>query len=273
MSSVVREPYVAGTFYPDDPKELLSLLEQLRSRVEPPRLPRRPRVLIVPHAGYIYSGLTAMHGYASLEPFERPDSVIIIGTKHTPYGHDYALGRYEYWRTPLGLVPENLGLLDLLVREGLLADNLAHELEHSVEVQLPFLQFIYSDDVPGIVPMVAARPDPEMAITAGDIIYSVIKNYNVLVIISSDFTHYEPHEIAKKKDSIAIQDILSKDIYKFKEDVDRLQISICGVAPIMIGMRLAQCFDLEGKLLHYSTSGDATGEYSEVVGYAAIAFY
>ncbi|NPA85938.1 MAG: AmmeMemoRadiSam system protein B [bacterium] len=268
----IREPYVAGAFYPADKESLLELLEQLARKAASPKLPRRPKILVVPHAGYVYSGLTAMHGYLTLAEFPAPSVALVLGTKHTPYGHDYALADYEYWLTPLGPVKENLGLVDCL-SSSFPVDNLAHELEHSIEVQLPFLQYIYGERCPQIVPLVAAEPSPAVAEQAAAAFRKALAGTDWLMIVSTDFTHYEPQEIAEKKDRLALEDVLSLDYYKLYNDIIKYNISICGAAVLLVAVCLARQLGLEGRLLHYSTSGDATGDYSAVVGYAAVAFY
>jgi len=270
----VRQPVVAGTFYPGSAAALEETLARLFG--EPVPLTGTPLAspvgLIVPHAGYVYSGPTAAEGYRWLAARGRPEWALILGANHTGMGRPISLSREGAWRTPLGEVPLAAELAGRLVAAGLEVSESAFLREHSVEVQLPFLQFLYGE-TPPFVPICVMTPSLAELLRAGEAISGVIRGESGVVIVSSDFTHYEPHEVAQRLDRRAIERILDLDVDGFYRSLVGERLSICGGGAIVLLMSLAQTLGWDQtRLLSYATSGDVSGDRSAVVGYAAISF-
>lgn len=262
-----RDPAVSGQFYPDDPVELRELL----SGFMPGNEPRHTAFgIISPHAGYIYSGAIAGMTYARLKP---PDKAIILGPNHHGYGHFWAVYPQGVWLTPLGECPIDENLVARIIQEcpGTGTDKLAHKYEHSLEVQLPFLQTL-SPEIE-IVPICLRGGGLENLLLFGKNLGRIIKNSSesILMVASSDMTHYEPDVIARNKDMKAIQHILDIDPAGLWETVRKHKISMCGVLPVIVMLSAAQFLGAtKGTLIHYGSSGDMTKDFSQVVGYAGI---
>ncbi|MFN3698571.1 MAG: AmmeMemoRadiSam system protein B [Dictyoglomus sp.] len=264
-----RLPYVAGYFYPEKERELTLLLKEFIQQV-----PKKTPVwaCIVPHAGYIYSGKVAGKVYSSIEI---PDTVILLGPNHNGLGNPAAIFKEGIWSTPLGDVEIDNELANKIFKYSshLKDDPSAHQPEHSLEVQIPFLQFLKSKI--RIVPITISNYKFEVLSDLGIAISKAIaeNNQEVMIIASSDFSHYEPHEIAKQKDLYAIEAILNLDEKEFIDRVIKEDISICGVGPIVVTIIAVKLLGgISGKLLDYKTSGDVTKDFSQVVGYAGIIF-
>lgn len=266
-----REPAVAGYFYSSNPQELkfhLSTLITFRENKI------KAKGIIVPHAGYMYSGLVAGKVYGSIIP---PEIAIIIGPNHTGLGKKIALFNGDSFITPLGeaLVEKKLAE-DLLKSTSLLTEDiLAHLHEHSIEVQIPFLQYINPQIK--IVPICLEDLSLEEIAELGKSIAEVVKKYSdkyILIVGSSDFSHYVPHKIAKEKDMKAINKILELSVEDFLEEVFREKISICGYNPIAVTINACKNLSAQkAELVEYLTSGDIIKDYSSVVGYAGILIY
>lgn len=270
----IREPVVAGTFYPGSASGLGETLTRLFG--EPVSVAESslaaPVGLIVPHAGYVYSGPTAAAGYRWLGTLGRPAWALILGANHTGMGRPISLAREGTWRTPLGEVSVAAELAGRLVEAGLEVSESAFLREHSIEVQLPFLQFLHGEGLPFVPICVMTPPLPEL-MRAGEAIADVIRDEPGVVIVSSDFTHYEPHEVAQQLDHKAIEQILSLDVEAFYQSLVRERLSICGGGAIVVLMSIAQTLGWnQTRLLSYATSGDVSGDRGAVVGYAAISF-
>jgi hypothetical protein len=272
MMPSIREPVVAGAFYPGSAASLSAELERLFGRPLPPieeALPA-PMGLVVPHAGYLYSGAVAATGYRDLAARGRPKWAIILGANHTGLGRPISLARAGVWRTPLGDAPIATDLADRLVAEGLPVAEEAFLREHSIEVQLPFLQFLFGAEIP-FVPICVMLPSLSAVMSLGGAIARVIGDEAGVVIISSDFTHYEPDSMARRIDHRAIERILALDVEGFYRSLIEERLSICGGGAIAALLSCGRTLGWgEAKLLSYATSGDVTGDRSAVVGYAAI---
>ena len=270
-----RIPCAAGTFYPADPRALEREIETClggdRAALgpEPPPL-TGPVGLILPHAGYRYSGPVAGAGYRALWRLGRPEIAIILGTNHTGLGGAIVVGGPGEWVTPLGRSPVAEPLAGELARAlGAERSDLPFLEEHSVEVQLPFLQYLFGP-IP-FVPVVVKEYDVGLCRAAGQALAELVRGRPVLLVASSDFTHYEPDPVAREKDRRAIAAILNLDLEGFIEVVYRYRITICGVGAIGILIAAARSLGLLGaELVDYRTSGDAVGVLDQVVGYAAI---
>ena len=217
----------------------------------------------------------AAKGYSLLKSnIPSPERVIILGPNHQGLGSIIASSTKEGWQTPLGSIPVDLEGVKKLSKLSRLVDldDLAHEYEHSIEVQLPFLQYIYGSTFK-ILPICMMAQDKRFTVELGNAIAKFFVPGKDIVIASSDFTHYEPHDVALKKDKGLISYIEKLDIEGFYEYIDENKVSVCGFGPIATLMALSKKVDASGgKLLVYMTSGEVIGEYDQVVGYASIAF-
>jgi AmmeMemoRadiSam system protein B len=278
---VVRRPYVAGTFYAGSPERLREQIAWcFQSKFGPGKVPETtgakplsgPVALVLPHAGYQYSGPVAAHGYAWLAELGRPEAAVIVGTNHTGYGGRVSIMTSGAWETPLGAVEIDTTLAELVERSSFIeVCPEAFTVEHSVEVQLPFLQYLFGKI--RFVPLVSLDQRLETSKELGRAIAEAIEDRPVALIASSDFTHYEPHEVAARQDRAAIEQVLRLDLEGFYELIKRHSISICGFGPIAAVAEAARILGLgNGRLLKYATSGEVSGDRSAVVGYAGIAF-
>ena len=277
-----RPPAQAGTFYPDTEGALRTqihncFLHPLGPRSVPsvPGTPDDKLVgIIVPHAGYDYSGPIAANSYHRLASSGLRESVIILGPNHTGYGSGVSTMTEGQWATPLGEVPVNSSLASSITKLSGLIDieEEAHKREHSIEVQLPFLQFIYPRRFQ-FVPICMMLQDLETSMEIGDAIAKVSSRTGAMLIASSDWTHYESHEAAKKKDMEAIQAVLEMDAKKFQYTIEENHVSTCGYGPVTAVIHASKILGAkQARLLSYQTSGDTAGDKRSVVGYAAIAF-
>ncbi len=265
---MIRYPAVAGYFYPLQKDELLRMIDRLLRKAEPPEVEGRIIGGVVPHAGYVYSGFTAAHFYKLLA-HEEPRTTVIVGPNHTGLGTPLSVFPRGEWVTPLGYVQVNEEVANEIVERSLYAsfDVEAHIEEHSVEVQLPFLQYVWNDDF-SFVPIVMLIQNLDYA---KDLASSIPRD--VLFIASSDFSHYVPADWGREVDSKLIDAILDLDAERFLRLVEETGASPCGYGPIASLILWAKNQGASAKLLHFSNSGDASGDYSSVVDYAAIAFY
>ncbi|MEM2025111.1 MAG: AmmeMemoRadiSam system protein B [Desulfurococcaceae archaeon] len=280
----LRRPVVAGYFYPRDKEDLVEMIEwSFKHRLGPGKTPslnktRKHNILgfIVPHAGYTYSGPIAAHSYYEAASEGVPETVVILGTNHTGYGKPVSIYPEGVWETPLGLLEVDSELGEKIAELSEIADidEYAHLEEHSVEVQLPFIQYIYGDKVK-ILPIVIGVHTPELASDVSAAIANAVRSLNrdVIIISSSDFTHYEPYETALEKDSAAINRILELDTNGFYRVVIDENVTICGPGGIMTIMEIAKSAGAKAALLKHATSGDIGGDKSSVVGYATIKYY
>lgn len=273
-------PVVAGRFYPAEEDELIDSIESCFTHdYGPGSLPDsmekpldQPVGMVVPHAGYPYSGPIAAHAYRWLSKVGKPESVVIIGTNHTGVGSDVSVLVEGGWKTPLGVTKVNSDLAHKLVdrSEVMTEDSTAFVREHSVEAQLPFLQYLFGNDF-SIVPICPLDQSEDTAVEIAGTIASESPT-GTLLIASSDFSHYETQEVAENKDTKAIESIVSGDIDQFYDRVKRLKISICGYGAIGTVMSFSHREDLVAEKLQYATSGKVAGMGGEVVGYCAIGF-
>jgi hypothetical protein len=285
----VRKPVVAEQFYPADKDELISQIKQcFASGFGPGKLPaKRGRKkmygAIVPHAGYFYSGACSAHAYKAIGEADFPDTYLILGVNHSA---PLTCTSSDDWETPLGVVKCDTDFVRRLDEKGIPVKNAAHNREHSIEAQLPFLQFISQDNADRlrIVPIMIAD---ERFDHLGSIIKEAIKESKrkVVVICSSDFTHYGHNydyvpfedsvkEKMRKLDSDAISFITKQNPKSLLEYTNRTGATICGRYGICTLLWLMKHVEKErkGELLKYYTSGDVVGNYENAVGYAAVVF-
>jgi AmmeMemoRadiSam system protein B len=236
--------------------------------------PRRLIGLVSPHAGYMYSGPVAAHAYYSLATDGKPDVLVIFGPNHTGRGSGLALMDEGVWRTPLGDVEIDTEVAKQILRGSRIidADDSAHLYEHSIEVQLPFLQFLYGSDFK-FVPICFLMQDLESSREVGRAVGETLSKKNAVVIASTDMTHYETQKMAERNDRMAIDSALKMDEAQYYSIVESYSISTCGYGPVVALITAAKMLGAKNaQLLCYKTSGDITGDYSAVVGYASISF-
>jgi len=270
----MRFPAVAGSFYPRTKEELVEIIEScFKHKVGPGSLPgkckntNKIRGLVSPHAGYVYSGPVAAHGFKALaEDRPRPEKIIILGPNHHGRGSGIALG-FDDFSMPMGLAKLDVPLAKALLKEVIDRDLIAHKSEHSLEVQIPFLQYIYGDI--SFVPICMLIQDYEMAREVGRIIRETPEAKGALIVASTDLSHYIPKAEAQRRDSIAIKDIENGDTKALAHHLEEYDISMCGYGPVMAAI---EALGAKGKCLKYATSGDIEPMH-EVVGYASIALY
>ena len=264
---MIRNPVVSGQFYPASSSQLKAMIDRF---IDEKAVKEEVIGLVSPHAGYIYSGPVAG---AVISKIKFKDTFIILGPNHTGSGKPLSIMTQGVWKTPLGEVEidSELGKQILATSSYLADDYIAHQYEHSIEVQLPFLQYFKRDFK--IVPIILAYATGAIYKEIGKELAKAIKDLNkeVVIIASSDMTHYEPQESAQRKDSKAIEAILDLNEDELLKRVDELNISMCGYAPTVSLISAAKELGATGaELIRYQTSGDIIGDYSSVVGYAGI---
>lgn len=264
----MREAAVAGQFYPASPEELRAAIG---SYVRRPESLLQARAVLVPHAGYIYSGAVAGEVFSSVR---LPHRIILLGPNHTGRGANLALAPAGAWDMPLGTVQIDAEANRALISEcpELREDAAAHRYEHSLEVQIPFLQILQQTF--RFCAICIRTIDLPILEGLGHAMARVIRSLeeSVLLVASSDMTHYETSEQAAKQDQFAIEKILALDPSGLHEAVLSRGISMCGFAPAVAV--LTACRDLgasAGQLIRYTNSGEASGDYDRVVAYAGIA--
>ncbi len=275
-----RLPAVAGSFYPDNDGELRTQIQEcFLHRLGPGTIPSVPTSaddrlvgLVVPHAGYMFSGPVAAHSYYHMASAGPRRSVVILGPNHSGYGSGVSVNTSGLWATPLGDVPVDEQLGGRIVKNSRLIDveDQAHHSEHSIEVQLPFLQFIYPRQF-RFVPVCMMLQDLETSRDVGEAVATAVEGTDSVILASSDWTHYEPHERAVAKDGEALKAVLEMDPARFHETVENNMVSACGYGPVTALVHAAKILGAKhATLLSYHTSGDMTGDKDAVVGYAAL---
>jgi AmmeMemoRadiSam system protein B len=305
--STVRDPVVSGLFYAADRVELIDTIRKCFSHKlgpgEIPPLPeesetrdsldsdeqQRVECMIVPHAAYVFSGPIAAHSYLMLyrRLFRRLKKgkviAIILGPNHNGIGSGVAASPDSAWRTPLGDLPVDLSFTKELLTDPetiVDADGVAHSQEHSIEVQLPFLQFVSQNSADlSFVPICLMLQDYETTRQVSDSIVRILEkgekkgDRRYVILGSSDLTHYEPHETAARKDSKLLGAVSGLDTKEFYSVLQRNAITACGYGAIAVTMNIAKAFRMKkGNILRYATSGDVSGDKTRVVGYPAVHF-
>ncbi|MFP4005907.1 MAG: AmmeMemoRadiSam system protein B [Candidatus Hadarchaeia archaeon] len=275
-----RKAAAAGRFYAGNETSLRNQIEEcFKSRHGPGSIPqvsdgpRKILGLISPHAGYPYSGPIAAHGFFNLAKDGIRERIVILGPNHSGLGRDVAIDNSNLWRTPLGTVKIDKDFArELAERSDVVEfDSNAHHSEHSLEVQLPFLQYLFDGEFK-IVPICIGRQTMDVSRELGESL-GEMADENTLVIASSDFTHYEPIDSAKAKDKKAIERIEKMDWKGFLNLVSKENLSICGYSPIAVLMKAVEKMNGEKtKLFKYATSGDTAGSPGQVVGYCSLGF-
>lgn len=258
--STVRSPAVAGTFYPSNPVALRNMVRQMLAESTSSTTVKNPKAVIVPHAGYVYSGMIAASAYKSIsQSAKNIHRVLLLGPAHRVAVRGMALSSAENFQTPLGTIPLDREACDqLLFLSQVAVNDEAHELEHSLEVQLPFLQEILGEFK--LVPVVVGETSPEDVNT---LIEFFSQNKNTLIVVSTDLSHFENYEAASvhdRKTSVAIEG-LKYDEINYGD--------ACGRNPLNGLLYFSKKHKLQIQNLALQNSGDTSGDRERVVGYGA----
>lgn len=281
---MARRPVVAGAFYEADRESLVKGIEEcFLGSLGPGRLPAvsNARIgkiagLVCPHAGYVYSGSAAAFSYDALAADGIPETIVLLGPNHGGIGASVALSPDDEWQTPLGSVQIDAETTNAILAgcEYARLDAAPHTREHSIEVQLPFLQYI-GDTRFKIVPISLAHFGEHDALLLaeelGAALAKALSGKSAVIIASSDFSHYESQERAHARDSLAIEQILKLDGPELIGTVYGRSITMCGVIGTAVMLEACKALGAAtARKLAYYTSGDVTGDYSQVVGYGAL---
>jgi AmmeMemoRadiSam system protein B/AmmeMemoRadiSam system protein A len=277
----IRQPAVAGQFYPADPQELTAMIDKFLAQVKLSQTKGMPQILILPHAGYVFSGQTAAYGFKTLEN-NNYNNIIILGSSHNYPVADLILYNGDAIETPLGLIPVNKDIVTELEKNKLIkSDNSIHEPEHSLEVEVPFLQKVLTNFK--VVFGLINNDNPDELESIADSIEKLLEKYpQTLIVVSSDLSHYPSYDDAVYSDNKIMQSILTKNPANLvettrsimSENRPGLDTCACGSSAIKLAMFLADKLNLNGQILHSSNSGDIElyGDKDKVVGYGAIVF-
>lgn len=254
---LIRKPAVAGMFYPRNPKELKEMLKEMLAKANAD-LPI-PKAIIAPHAGYIYSGPIAASAYTCLAKTNKINKVVLLGPAHRYPFKGLALPKADIFSTPLGDIKiDKDSFPKLLELEQVNIIPEAHAQEHSLEVQLPFLQTILSSFT--LIPLVVGMSNPE---EIAEVLEQLWDGEETLIVISSDLSHYHEYSAAEKLDKATTTAILNLDIDKLSHE------AACGCTPIQGLLKVAKQKHLQIELIDLKSSGDTAGDKDHVVGYGA----
>ena len=255
---MLRAPAVAGRFYASQPHRLKAAINHYLDQADIPVSSGSIKCIIVPHAGYMYSGGVAAYAYKALESHKEHQNfsrVILLGPAHTKYVAAPVTDSHAYWQTPLGKVK--------LFQSAFDSDPEAHQYEHCLEVQLPFLQTIFPRLE--IMPFVVSEME-DVSIFIHKLI--PLLDQKTLLLISTDLSHYNTYKVAVKKDLTTIEAILALDAISLKDNGDA-----CGKTAVLMALEIAKKRGWKVRKLAYQNSGDVSGDKTSVVGYASFAFY
>ncbi|MEQ1353936.1 MAG: AmmeMemoRadiSam system protein B [Candidatus Acidiferrum sp.] len=268
---MLRLPSVAGSFYPSDPAELSGLIAEYTKKQSGAETVK-VKACLVPHAGYMYSGPVAGAVFAKIQ---LPKKIVILGVRHRPPGSPVAIVSRGAWRTPLGdaLIDETLAAALRSACPRMSEDAVAHSKEHSLEVQLPFLQAL--DVGFTFVPIVLGTLNFETLVSVGEAIGRVLaaEKQDVLLLTTSDLNHYEDDATTRVKDGKAIEQLLKMDARGLFDVCRKEDISMCGLGPAVAMLTASQVLKCgKPELVRYATSADTSGDTAAVVGYAGMIF-
>jgi len=272
----VRRSVIAGSWYPGDSGELRDTIEGLLARVKPEPLGGELVGLIAPHAGYMYSGQVAAYAYAQLQaaPAGTFSKVVVVSPVHRIYPGRFAVTDKAYYETPLGLVPVDGDLIQAIERQVTL-NRVSQDMEHSLEIQLPFLQHVLGHF--GLAPIMLGDQDWESAMALGRVLAQAIgvnpqPQGRTLLLASTDLSHFHPYQVAVKLDQLVLDRIAAYDPEGLARLLAMRKAEACGGGPVAAIMVAAQELGANrAVILKYMNSGDVTGDHSSVVGYAAAA--
>ncbi|TIH15638.1 AmmeMemoRadiSam system protein B [Marinifilum sp. JC120] len=265
-----RQPVVAGQFYPDSPDQLRKEIEMYVGTPEAHMDRAVDRLVMLPHAGYMFSGEPCGK---TLAQSQLASTVFLLGPNHTGLGSPLSVWDKGSWEFPGGKLDVHEELSAKLIESGagFVSNEKAHSREHSLEVIVPFLHYINPDM--RIVPVCVSEASPSNLRKAGEVIAEIMEDHPepVSIVVSSDMSHFISADQAKKLDSMALEAIIRMDPSDLYSIVSSNQISMCGVLPMTMGMFAAKKLgSTSGKLVQYTNSGQATGDYERVVAYAGV---
>ena len=273
MDKDIRSPVIAGTWYPDNPKILRADIENFFHNVPDGKIDGRIIGLIVPHAGYVYSGQIAAFAYKTIRG-EIFDAVIVLGPSHRTFFHGVSIYNRGGYKTPLGVVPVDVALAKEIMAQSEMISYIptAHSQEHSLEIQLPFLQVAFGEF--RFVPLVMGEQDRQTCETLAESIFRAVGDRKVLIVGSSDLSHFHSYEKAVKLDNVVLKHIEKMDGRGLLKDLENNVCEACGGGPAIVTMMVSEKLGANRvKLLKYANSGDVTGDTRSVVGYASAVFY
>lgn len=268
----VRPPTAAGLFYEIIPDLLKENIDGYLENARIPELTGAVRALVSPHAGYVYSGFSAAHAYKMIKG-SNYDCVIVVGPSHREYFNGVSIYPGDAYETPLGTIPINKGIREELLKEPTVisSSDAGHRSEHSIEVQLPFLQSVLGDF--SFVPVIMGDQRRQLCNDLADAIVRVATHRNILLVASSDLSHYHPYDEAVMLDTLVMNELEKFNSETFIDKMEEHSCEACGGGPIAVVMNAArQLGACKAKILYYCNSGDITGDTSGVVGYLAAAF-
>lgn len=271
ITNAVRAPAVAGMFYSEDERSLRTDLNRMIDSIAPPALSGTVLGLIVPHAGYIYSGSTAAYAYATIRKYTF-DTVVLVSPSHREYFNGISVFNGSAYSTPLGIVAVDEVLRDNLVSGDTIIhpSSQGHGLEHAIEVQLPFLQLLFPELK--ILPIVMGDQRRHYCYHLADRLAGTLADTRSLVIASTDLSHYHKYDEAKRLDEIIINDIGGLNHDKLMDDLESERGEACGGGPAVAVLAASQLLGANRvNILHHCNSGDVTGDRDRVVGYLSAA--
>lgn len=273
QSSDSRAPSVAGGFYPANPNQLSLMIDLMLGQVPEEKVDGELFALIEPHAGYVFSGQVAAYGYKLLKG-KNFDTVILLGPSHHASYNGASIWQTGDWRTPLGTVPIDSELAKAIAGENPILNfpRDPHVPEHSLEVQIPFLQKVMSGFK--IVPIAIGDQDLGTCRVLADAIMKHLRDKKILILVSTDLSHYHPYNVAVNLDAKGLGLVQSGSASNFQEALMSGQCEFCGSGGVMTILEIAKTLgNIKSQVLKYANSGDVTGEKGQVVGYASVAFY
>ncbi len=277
MPADIREPVVQGMFYPGNKNNLSKMIGSFIIEANPPAKKDKELLgLIVPHAGYVYSGQCAAYAFKLLK-YRKFDTVIVLGPSHSTMLRGASVWEKGFYRTPMGDISIDENVADYLLKNGTDIEfyQIAHMQEHSVEVQIPFLQYVLKDEFK-LVPVVIGNQTYEYTKQLANTLYDLMqeKSGNYLIVASSDLSHYHTDDAAKRMDKEVITLIKNMNIVQLAKIIDSGRGEACGIGSILTLLFLAEKYETDSvDILNVTNSGDVSGDRSRVVGYMSAAIY
>jgi len=273
LTNEIRQPAVAGMFYEREPVHLKKAIENYLSQAHPPKIDVEIVGLVSPHAGYFYSGKTAAFGYKLIKG-KKYETIVVISPSHYEYFRRVSIYNGTAYQTPLGIVPIDTELRDELKDYNSIIEfsRRGHGREHALEVQLPFLQMVLSEFK--LLPIVMGDQSKEIVYALAEVLAEVLKNKNVLLVASSDLSHYFSHEVANSLDSRVEKFINDFNDEGLMDELEEEKVQACGGGPIVTVMKTSKLFGAtKSKVLYRNDSSEASGDKHQVVGYLSAVFY
>jgi AmmeMemoRadiSam system protein B len=273
LTNEIRQPAVAGMFYEREPVHLKKAIENYLSQAHPPKIDCEIVGLVSPHAGYFYSGKTAAFGYKLIKG-KKYETIVVISPSHYEYFRGVSIYNGTAYQTPLGIVPIDTELRDELKDYNSIIEfsKRGHGREHALEVQLPFLQVVLDEFK--LLPVVMGDQSKEIVYALAEVLAEVLKNKNVLLVASSDLSHYFSHEVANSLDSRVEKFINDFNDEGLMDELEEEKVQACGGGPIVTVMKTSKLLGAtKSKVLYRNDSSEASGDKHQVVGYLSAVFY